>query len=553
MLLELSVQNLALVEACRIPFGEGLNVITGETGAGKSVLMGALQLIMGARADRKVLRSGSDQGSVQALFSLREPEAINALLEEAGFPPCEEGELLIRRVLRSSGSGQQFINDESVTLNLLRKLGDLLVDMHGPYDHQSLLLPETQRNMVDAVGQSHSEVKRYRDAWVQRRELRSQIDELQGDEAAMARELDLLRFQVTELDEAALQPQEEEELLEEHTRIGNAQNLMEGLHLGIQALQEAEGNAFDALAAARRGLDSLQGLHPEAEAWMEEIDDLQSRSQELAASLQLSADRCDSDPERLYELDDRLGLYSKLKRKYGPSVEETLTHLERSRERLQALENREATLLELEGKLKHAEEQLASAGEQLRRARAASAAPLATQILEQIHDLGFAHARFDIVVDPAEAAPHGADEVRFRFAPNPGEDMRDLKDIASSGEISRVMLAIKTLLAEHDRIPVMVFDEIDANVGGEMGHAIGRKMSTAASTRQILSITHLPQVAVHGAHHLAVHKEVQEGRSFTRVRVLEGEARESEVARMLGGGSGIGLQHARELLEAAAL
>lgn len=553
MLSELMVRDLALVEKISLQFTPGLNVITGETGAGKSVLMGALNLILGTRADRKVLRAGAVEGSVRGVFQLQAPEKVNALLEEAGLDACEEGLLILRRVLKASGSGQQFINDAPVTLALLKQLGDLLVDMHGPYDHQSLLQPETQRRIVDAAGVPASLKDGYRDIWQALQALEASQAELQGDPDSFAEQLDLLRYRVNELKEAALEPGEEEQLRAEHTLAGNAQNILESVSGALQALEDSEGNAQDALLAARRMLGSIQKVCPEAEIWSEELEQILSQLRELGISLRLAGEKMEADPARLDWLDQRLSLYSRMRKKYGPGVEDVLRTLSESQTKLEMLENREQRLAELEKELTRTRIRLQQAGQKLREARQQAGESLGKKILAELIDLGFPHARFEIDVTEAEPQASGCDLIDFKFAPNPGEEMRSLKDIASSGEISRVMLAIKTLLADQDQIPVMVFDEIDANVGGEMGHAIGEKMSRAGQTRQVISITHLPQVAVHGHHHLAVSKEVTDGRTYTRVKALAGEDRVQEVARMLGGSrqAKLSVDHARELLENA--
>lgn len=550
MLSELMVRDLALVEKISLQFTPGLNVITGETGAGKSVLMGALNLILGARADRKVLRSGAAEGAVRGVFQLQTPEKINALLEEAGLDPCEEGLLILRRVVKASGSGQQFINDAPVTLALLKQLGDLLVDMHGPYDHQSLLQPETQRRIVDAAGVEIPLKTAYRDVWDHLQALEAQQADLQGDPDSFAEQLDLLRYRVNELKEAALEPGEEESLREEHTLAGNAQNILESVSGALQALEDAEGNAQDALLATRRMLGAIQKVYPDAEVWSGELDQIIGQVRELGISLRLAGEKMEADPARLDWLDQRLSLYSRMRKKYGPGVEDVLETYAESLKKLEMLENREQRLAELEKEFTQARIGLKQAGEKLRQARSRAGRQMGGKILAELIDLGFPHARFEIDVAEAPPGAHGCDLIDFKFAPNPGEEMRSLKDIASSGEISRVMLAIKTLLADQDHIPVMVFDEIDANVGGEMGHAIGEKMARAGQTRQVISITHLPQVAVHGHNHLAVSKEVSEGRTYTRVKTMAGEDRVQEVARMLGGSrqAKLSVDHAREML-----
>lgn len=553
MLSELMVRDLALVEKISLQFTPGLNVITGETGAGKSVLMGALNLILGARADKKVLRSGASEGSVRGVFQLEDAGKVNRLLAEAGLDPCEDGLLILRRVVKSTGSGQQFINDAPVTLALLKQLGDLLVDMHGPYDHQSLLQPETQRRIVDAAGVDSALKKSYREVWEALQDLETQQDALQGDPDSFAEQLDLLRYRVNELKEAALEPEEEETLRAEHTLAGNAQNILESVSGALQALEDSEGNALDALQGARRMLGGVQKVYPEAEVWADEMDQILAQVRELGISLRLAGEKMEADPARLDWLDQRLSLYSRMRKKYGPSVQEVLGTYTESVQKLEMLENREQRLADLSLELTKIRIKLNQVGEALRQAREKAGRQMGTKILAQLIDLGFPYARFEIDVTQAPPAATGCDMIDFKFAPNPGEEMRSLKEIASSGEISRVMLAIKTLLADQDQIPVMVFDEIDANVGGEMGHAIGKKMAQAGQTRQVISITHLPQVAVHGHNHLAVSKEVQDGRTYTRVKALAGEDRVQEVARMLGGArqAKLSVDHARQMLENA--
>lgn len=553
MLSELSVQHLALVENISLQFTPGLNVITGETGAGKSVLMGALNLILGARADKKALRSGAEEGSVRGVFQLAATGKVNQLLEAAGLGPCEDGLLILRRIVKSSGSGVQYINDAPVTLALLKQLGDLLVDMHGPYDHQSLLHPETQRRIVDAAGVDAKLKQAYQTHWNELQALLNEQEELQGDPASFAEQLDLLRYRVKELEEAGLEEGEEERIREEHTLAGNAQNILESISGALQAMEDAEGNATDPLLAARRMIGSIQKVCPDAGIWAEELDQILSQLRELGISLRLAGEKMEVDPSRLDWLDQRLSLYSRMRRKYGPSLEEVLETQSESERKLKVLENREERLVDLEKNLTRAKTALAKSGGALRQSRERAGEHLGEEILKQLTDLGFPHARFEIAVTESAPSASGCDVIDFKFAPNPGEEIRSLKDIASSGEISRVMLAIKTLMADQDRIPVMVFDEIDANVGGEMGHAIGEKMARAGKTRQVISITHLPQVAVHGTNHLAVSKEITGGRTYTRANRLTGEQRVQEVARMLGGSkeAGLSVDLARQLLENA--
>ena len=551
MLSALNVRNIALVEKANIDFQAGLNVVTGETGAGKSVLMGSLKLLLGERADKSMIRSGENQCSAQAVFDLASPDAINELLEAQGVDPCVDGQLIIRRTVKAAGSGQNFVNDCPVTLPTLKALGEHLVDMHGPYDHQSLLHSEAQMDILDAFGGLAKERKAYEKHYEALLELQAKKERLSGDDAALAEQLDLLSYRVKEIEDAELREGEEEELLEEHTIVGNAQRILELSSSALNNMSEGEPAAFDLLADAQRALEQLSDIIPEAKTWLEEVAGMANQLQELGTTIHSEVDRIDADPARLDELDHRLGLYDRLKKKYGGSTEAVLHTLSESQSRLHDLQTREEQLANIDQEEAGIRDQIAKSGGKLSKKRIKVAESLAEQITEHLRDLGFEHGSFAVELQPAEPRRSGIDSIDFGFQPNAGEEMRPLKAIASSGEISRVMLAVKAVLAEHDKIPLLVFDEIDANVGGEMGNAIGSKMSEVAKHHQLITITHLPQVAVHGTTHFAVAKSVQDGRTYTEVKPLDKKARTEEVARMLGGKdlTKVTLQHAKEMLK----
>ncbi len=552
MLQSLRVKNLAVVEEVRVDFDHGLNVITGETGAGKSVIMGALGLVLGERADRSLIRSGADQAAVDATFVLADSGAVDAVLDELGLDPCPDGLLVIRRQLTASGGGRVVVNDAAATVQALKRLGDCLVDMHGPHDHQSLLSADFQLDLLDAFGHLWKLRSPYEDAHRAVREIEERRAALEGDEGETESQIELLTFQVNEIEQAGLDGETEETLVQEHATAANAQQVLE-LAAGVtQALTEGEGNAFDALAAARRLLGGLDGLLPEAAEWEREAESAAVQVQELAAAISARAAGVEGDPERLQWLEDRLGLLHRLKRKYGGDVPAILAARDRAAARLEELRTRHERLERLDADLAQACAERTRCGGALRERRQAAAGKLAKAVTEHLRALGFAHGAFSVEVEPApEALASGLDRISFGFAPNAGEPMRPLRAIASSGEISRVMLACKAVLAAHDRIPVLVFDEIDANLGGEMGNAVGEKLAAVAAHHQVLCITHLPQVAAHGRQHFVVAKEVRAGRTYTAIRPAEGQAREEEIARMLGGRdlTSVTLRHARELLE----
>ncbi len=556
MLISLRVKNLALVEDVAVQFVSGLNMITGETGAGKSILVGALGLVLGERADKSLIRAGADSCSAEAVFEFSDPEPMQMILEELGLDPMEEGQLIIRRVIRMSGAAQTTVNDNAVTVQTLKSIGDRLVDMHGPHDHQSLLNTDAQRDLLDAFGHLHKPRDIYEQAYERLRVIDRRIADLQlAGGADVAEQVDILSYKVKELEEADLSETEEEEVAGEHAVFGNAQRIVELANAVASGLTEGDHAVSDTLAGVLRALDDLQKLLPEAEGWREELDDASTRIREVSAALAMRVDRIDADPTRMDWLDQRLTTYQKMKRKYGPTVRDALEQLDKTRDRLTDLQSRDERLTDLQRERDGIMAKLLKAGRALHAVRVEAAKRLGRAITDELRALGFAHGQFGVDVVEGEPDPAGLDAIEFTFEPNIGEGMRPLRQIASSGEISRVMLASKAVLARHDRIPVLVFDEIDANIGGETGGAVGRKLAEVAEHHQILCITHLPQVAMYGNAHYAVRKTVQDGRTRTGVIALDAEQRVEEMARMLGGRSltELTLNHAREMLKNAAM
>ena len=555
----LSVRDLAVVEKADIAFGPGLNAVTGETGAGKSVLLSAIGLLTGQRGDRSEVRAGAAQADVRARFLLPPAtlEAVAPLLDEAGLDPCEDGALLLRRTLSSSGAGRCFVNGGPATVQTLRRIGERLVDFHGPHDNQSLLAPAFQLDALDAFGACAPARAAYAELWSSLRALEERRAALRGaDEGAVEREIDLLRYQVREIEDAALDPEADGDALrDEYAAATNSARILE-LGSGVcAALSEADGNAVDAVAAAVRALEEMRDLSSrDAAAWLDELVPLSSRLSELSRDVSSTLSRLDASPERLAELEARMSLVETLRHKYGRTIPDVLAFLARAKERLAELEGRGELLAALEADVRKADAAVRAAGRILSEKRRKAAGSLAKAVVRELADLGLARAGFEVRVEPAEPRESGMDAVDFGFAPNPGEPMRPLRQIASSGEISRVMLALKTVLAAHDRIPVLVFDEIDANVGGEIARVVGRKLAALGASRQILCITHLPQVASCAASHFLVRKEIRGDRTYTGIAPLAGEARVDELARMLGGErlTSVVRRHARELLDRGA-
>ncbi|HPQ66651.1 MAG TPA: DNA repair protein RecN, partial [bacterium] len=485
MLATLIISDIAILPRARVEFGEGLNVITGETGAGKSILVGALGLLLGERADRRLIRRGAEEAAVEAVFQLADPVPVQRYLEERGMPPPEGGALVIRRSFSRSGSGKIFVNDSPATLQTLKGLGDLLVDLHGPHEHQSLLKTSFQLDILDSYGNLEDPRARYAGVWEEVKETRRGLRDLEGDDREFERRAELLEYAVEEIEAAACGEESEEDLVREHGEVANARAIIESASALVAALGAEEGGAFESLTAARRLVGDLGAFLPEAPRWREEVEDILIRVQELAAEVERRTGEISASPEREAALEDRIDALRRLKRKYGGSVAEVLAYLENARAELEGLRGRNQTIERLRERLALARERLAAEGRALGRDRRRAAADLGKEISAHLRDLGFSHAVFRVALEDREPSSTGTDAIEFLFSPNAGEDVRPLREIASSGEISRVMLAIKAVLGAHDRIPVLVFDEIGANVGGEMGNAIGSKLAGLGRNRQV--------------------------------------------------------------------
>ena len=551
MLTRLAVQNLAIVESAAIEFGEGLNIITGETGAGKSVLMGALELVLGARADASAVRDGAKDARIEAEFTLSGEAArsIAALLEEHGLPPSEDGVLLVRRVISSNGGGRVWVNDATTTVQTLRTIGRQLVDVHGPNDNQSLLDEAFQRRLLDSYGKV--DTAKYSEAWNRLADLRSRLNALQGDTSDVAEECERLRYAVDDIDAAQLTEEDETELPARHAAAAHAAEIVDCANAVTAALSgEDDVSAAAALIAANGRLAEMAKYHEPAVAWREELEEITMRVQELSRTVDDSVSRLDTDPEELQALDDRLTLVQRLKRRYAPTVQEILSLRDEKAARLADLEGRDARIRELSSDIAEAERAVSKAANALTAARRKAAEKLSVAVTKELHGLGFLKASLGVEISGRAPDASGGDTVDFRFEPNPGESARSLTAIASTGEIARVMLAVKTVTAGHDAVPVLVFDEIDSNIGGETGRAVGERLLSVARHHQVIAITHLAQSAAFGERHFAVSKAVSGGRTRSAIRELVGEERVAEIARMLGGAklTSVVTQHARELL-----
>ncbi len=527
----------------------GFIAVTGETGAGKSIIIGALQLLLGERADKSLIRTGANLCAVEAAFSGDDLQKLNPRLVEAGIEPCE-GDLIIKRTLSASGANRQFINGSPTTLSILKNLGDELVDLHGPHDHQSLLSPDKQLGLLDSFARAQDQLGEYRNYYRQLQTLVAEHAALNTAETAREQELDLLRHQLNEIAAANLVAGEEEEIESRYKLASYSKRLIELASAIANKLSEADGSVLSQLAETQRLLRELEKIDAAISRFSFAHATAVVELSEIARSLSQYAEKLDLDPAQLSALEQRVSLFETLKRKYGGSVPEVIAFGERADERMRKIEGRDAELERLASKIEKIRAHTNRSGEAVRKLRIKAAPKLSENIRRNLSDLGFRQSEFEAKLSALdEPRPNGFDAVELLFSPNPGEPLKPLRAIASSGEISRLMLAIKSALAAHDAVPLLVFDEIDTNVGGEIAHAVGAKMQTLGRDHQVVCITHLPQVAATAASHFVVTKEVACGRTFSNLREVTAKARREEIARMLGGKSESALKLAASLLK----
>jgi len=545
----LRIKNLALVEELEWQLEPGFIAVTGETGAGKSIIIGALQLLLGERADKSLIRTGADMCTVEAIFNGEDLQKLNPQLVEVGVEPCEN-DLIIKRSFSATSGTRQFINASPTTLSILKNLGDELVDLHGPHDHQSLLSPETQLGLLDSFARAQEQLDEYRKHYRQLQALIAEHAALNTAETAREQELDLLRHHTNEIRSANLVAGEEEEIEKRYKLASNSKRLIELASAIANKLSEADDSVLSQLAETQRLLRELEKIDNSVAEFSSAHAASVVELSEIARALSSYAEKLDLDPEQLAALEQRISIFETLKRKYGGSIAEVVAFGERAAERMQKIEGRDAELERLTREIEDVRAQMNRAGEALRKLRAKGAPKLSENIRRNLRDLGFRQSEFEAKLDALdEPRPNGFDAVELLFSPNPGEPLKPLRAIASSGEISRLMLAIKSALAAHDAIPLLVFDEIDTNVGGEIAHAVGAKMQTLGREHQVICITHLPQVAATASSHFVVTKEVVRGRTYSQLREVSGKSRQEEIARMLGGKSESALQLAATLLK----
>jgi len=555
MLRELRIQNVAVIEELTIPFRPGLNVLSGETGAGKSILIDALQLVLGARSSDDLLRAGADEAVVEAAFAIADLPRVLAMLAAEEIE-LERGEdLVLRRHLFRDGRSKAYLAGRMTAAATLRSIAELLVDIHGQHTGQPLLDPKRHREFLDAYAGIADAAQAYRDGYRAWRELERERDSLLALERDRERRAELLEFTRGELEEAKLTEGEEEALASERTVLANHERLFAAVEEAYGALVESDEAVLDRTGKIAGRLRDAAAIDPQLREHLEGLEAASVMLAEVGRGLRDYRGRMEFDPERLEQIESRLYDISRLKRKYGGSVPELMAHLHATREELQRLDRSAARREEIEREHRRLGDDLSGQAARLSARRREAGSALEQGIRKELTELGMPKAAFavQVAVDGDTAiGPHGLDTVEFLISPNPGEPLKPLHKVASGGELARVMLAIRTVLVTADQTPTVIFDEIDAGIGGSMGDVVGRKLLASSHSHQVLCVTHLPQIACYGDQHLAVEKRTGKERTHTSVRVLSGDERVHELARMLGPSrTTTAFDHATELLQAA--
>ena len=555
MLSLLHIENIALIQSADIRFEPGFNVLTGETGAGKSIVIDSIGAVLGERTSRELIRTGAKSALVTAVFTQVPPLPW---LEENGFPAGEE-ELLLQRELQGDGRNVCRIDGKLVTVAQLRELGRQLLNIHGQHDGQQLLDPASHLGYLDQFGGCQPLLEDYQEAYRKWHDIRREMDKLQMDEAERSRRVDTLNYQIQELERAQLKAGEDEELSARRTLLRSAGKLMEAVQSAEFALSgdEDRDGACSLIAQAEGEVQGVSSISPELGELSEKLTALRCAADDAADTLRDLSRSFDFSPGELDQVEERLDLLYRLRKKYGPTVEDMLSYLERCRKELDQIQYADDTLARLEKDLKKAQKEAARRGEVLSQARREAAGALQARVQEELRQLDMPKVQFQTEFTPkggeAGMDETGLDEVQFLMSANLGEALKPIQRVASGGELARIMLALKNVLAEGDQIGTLVFDEVDTGVSGRAAQKVAEKMAQVARGKQVLCVTHLPQIAAMADTHFSVQKGEREGRTYTRLERLDRSQRREELARLIGGASITPslLESAEELLRQA--
>lgn len=556
MLEELSIQNYALIDRLTIRFGPGMNVLSGETGAGKSILVGALSLLHGARADTGAIRTGTEEARVDGTFRVDDASEVAGWLADRGIE-IDDGILIIRRLVKKTGRGGIYVQSAPITLADLNELTTLMFDIHGQHEHQSLLSEEHHRRVLDRYGGLEEDASALYIEFTELTSLKKRFERMESNERQRLREMDILQFAVSEIEEARLKVGEEEELEQERRILSQHEKLFSSLDELYDSVAENRGGALGQVRNARRSMESVSAIDTGLSETARRLDDLFFELEDVAENVRDYRESIEFSPARLEELESRLVLIHRLEKKYGASVAEVLEYYNEAKTELEGFETWEEDKERLRKEMRDREQTVLKQAQLLSQRRRETAERLGVRILTSLKVLGMPKTIFTVSVEPRigesgkpSCGPHGLDRIAFLISPNPGEPVKPLSEIASGGEISRVMLAIKSALADNDHVSSMVFDEIDSGIGGEVAAAVGDHLHDLSQTKQILCITHLASIAARADNHVRVEKLVKQDRTVTEVQVVRGERRIDEIARMLAGDKtgSASRNHAQDLL-----
>ncbi len=545
MLQEVRIKDFIIVDTLTIRFTEGLNVVTGETGAGKSILVSAIEMLLGSRGSSELVRPSAKEAMIEGVFLIKED--TKKRLQELGLSDDET--MIVRRSLSPSGKSRVYVNDSPVTLQTLQRVTADLVDLHGQHEHQSLFKTSSQLQLLDAFAGTEELVRKVQTLYKEYMSLKRELEEMREKSKERQHRIDLLSFQIKEIESASLKEGELEELLSERKILQNLTQLRALSEEAMLLLKESDTSILGQLGLLTRALEELGRLDEDVRGISAFIREAETLLQEASYSLRDLKDRYDCDPQRLDEVESRLSLIDRLRKKYGDNIREILDYKREAEQELQRLYSIDEKTEFIEKRLKELSEGLEELTLQLSERRKETARILQKEIERVLYELAFKNSVFIIDIKEAPLSATGRDSVEFLFSANPGHPPKALSKVASGGEISRVMLALKSLLASFDRVPLMVFDEVDAGIGGMTAESVARKLKFLSRTHQVICITHLPQIASKADHHLLVEKEEASGGTRVRIRELDYEQRLREIARMLSGSvTDASLQHARELL-----
>ena len=564
MLNELTISNFALINEITIKFDEGLNIFTGTTGVGKSLILGALNFLLGSRATNDIVGSDSNEVYVSGLFFIKSDQIRQCIKEHIDEINVEEEEIILQRNLDHKGRNRCKINNQPITVTLLREIGDILVNIHGQHEHESLTDPLQQLSILDSFGKLGDLRTEYSGIYSKALEREKFLYSLNNSNGERKKQIDLYNYEINEIDSCCLQHKEDEHLEAERYILANSEKIQNVLSLCSNNLYESDNSIIAGLKEISNELSKIVDVDKGFKNTSEQCNQAMYQLEDIASTLRNDIEKYNYDPERLEQIEERLEIIRGLKRKYGDSIEDILSSCEMSKVKLEQLLKDDEDVEIVETELKQLKKAVVSAGKDLTQYRKKTGKKLSTLIKKELMDLGFANGRFDICVsnidsdDSGEtelekASCSGFDSIEFMFSSNPGENLKPLRKIASGGEISRIMLALKRHLAMADQTPVLVFDEIDANIGGRMGRIIGEKLKLVAQSHQIVCITHLPQIASYAEQHFKVDKTVKNNKTFVAIDQLSSKERLEEIAEMIRGAekSDVTRKQAKEMMDDA--